>query len=155
MNMSEHAYWIHDRKEAPASVKGYLYLPSCHCSSCGHQAGIEKEKCPQCGAIMDQTAPEDPELPGRNEILDKMTDYIASLPDGTRTSTIELIKKYAGRDVEQLYGKDVLVEMDRAFCVRAKDDILVPSGIDDDSLGLPYSIPFIVMHHQKNTAEND
>ena len=149
MTSSEHAYWIHDRRESDTSVMGYLYLPSCRCSRCGHQAGIEKDICPQCGAVMDETAPVDPPLPRREEIIEKISNDVKSMPEGTRTTTMELVSRYAGRDAEQLYGREGLIEMDEAFCVKAKDDILVPTGVDNDSLGQPYTIPFLVMHHHK------
>ena len=49
-----HAHWIHDRVENKSSVKGYFILPGCVCSSCGTPQPSEREKCPRCGAIMDE-----------------------------------------------------------------------------------------------------
>ena len=88
-------------------------------------------------------------LPRREEIIEKISNDVKSMPEGTRTTTMELVSRYAGRDAEQLYGREGLMEMDEAFCVKAKDDILVPTGVDNDSLGQPYTIPFLVMHHHK------
>jgi rRNA maturation endonuclease Nob1 len=46
---------------------GYLYLPACDCSECGHTVNIEKPICPYCGTIMDRTAPADQEGPIEGE----------------------------------------------------------------------------------------
>lgn len=56
-----HAYWIHARKPDPHSISGYFYTRECTCSSCGHSSNMEKDHCPFCGAVMDQTAPKDKE----------------------------------------------------------------------------------------------
>ncbi|MEE3488244.1 MAG: hypothetical protein VZT48_09105 [Bulleidia sp.] len=56
-----HAYWIHARKPDPHSISGYFYTRECTCSSCGHQLNMEKDICPFCQAVMDQTAPKDKE----------------------------------------------------------------------------------------------
>ncbi len=63
-NMEEnriHAYWIHHKKEAPESVKGYFYLPECNCSNCGAEVNREKTVCPHCMALMDLEAPKEDE----------------------------------------------------------------------------------------------
>jgi uncharacterized OB-fold protein len=60
-NKKKHAYWIHDRKEEDSSMTGYLYLPSCKCSNCGYHSTMEKKVCPECGCLMDLTAPADAE----------------------------------------------------------------------------------------------
>lgn len=57
----KHAYWIHQKKEAPESVKGYFYLPQCSCSNCGAEVNREKTVCPNCMALMDLEAPKEDE----------------------------------------------------------------------------------------------
>lgn len=57
--LQKHAYWIHQKVESKSSVTGYVYLRQCKCSNCGTEYNMEKEVCPHCGAIMDQTAPKD------------------------------------------------------------------------------------------------
>lgn len=68
MGMSKkHGYWIHHRKPSDTVMGGYLYLPACDCSECGHTVNIEKSICPYCGTIMDRTAPADQEGPIEGE----------------------------------------------------------------------------------------
>ena len=45
-------HWIHDKKEDPTSVTGFLYLRSCRCSVCGCEVSFERPKCPHCGTDM-------------------------------------------------------------------------------------------------------
>lgn len=45
-------HWIHDKREDPSSVTGFIYLPGCTCSSCGYHSNMEKPVCPHCGARM-------------------------------------------------------------------------------------------------------
>jgi len=49
-----HAHWIHEKKENKASVTGYFILPACRCSNCDTWQPSEREKCPKCGAVMDE-----------------------------------------------------------------------------------------------------
>lgn len=45
-------HWIHDRKEDPSYLKGFVYLRSCTCSECGYHSHTEKPVCEGCGAKM-------------------------------------------------------------------------------------------------------
>jgi rubrerythrin len=47
-------HWIHDIREDPSSVKGFVYLRTCTCSVCGYKASFEKPFCPHCKAVMNK-----------------------------------------------------------------------------------------------------
>ncbi len=49
----KHGYWIHDKKFAPESVKGFFYLSACTCSNCGYRVNTERSICPGCKSQMD------------------------------------------------------------------------------------------------------
>ena len=46
-------HWIHDKKEDPSSITGFIYERSCTCSVCGFRVNMERPKCPHCGADME------------------------------------------------------------------------------------------------------
>jgi hypothetical protein len=50
--MKRTAYWIHEKREDPTSVNGFIYETACKCSACGYFTNLEKKVCPNCGAKM-------------------------------------------------------------------------------------------------------
>ena len=49
-----YGHWIHDKKEAPEYVNGFVYLRSCTCSVCGEHRPYPIGHCTYCGAVMDE-----------------------------------------------------------------------------------------------------
>jgi|GEM_PF-5015545 len=57
----KHGYWKHVKVRDDSLMGGWRYLSACTCSVCGCPSNIEKEHCPECGAIMDEPEPEEAE----------------------------------------------------------------------------------------------
>ena len=52
--VSVHAHWIHKRMFNASYLSGYITLPACRCSNCGTPQPSERDRCPKCGAVMDE-----------------------------------------------------------------------------------------------------
>ena len=148
--MSIHAYWIHKKVESKKFVKGWYWERQCTCSSCGFQANMEKDICPRCGAIMDAKEPDGgaqkpANVTSRQEMITAMLEEIHHMPEGTATSTFDLVTKLAGRNAERAYGQMTLLAMDNELRRKAKDDI-VPE-ISEKNSSLPYTSRFIIRRH--------
>lgn len=76
------------------------------------------------------------------DIIKEVVDYIESLPEGTRTTTIRIVNELFP-DISPIDAFDLHFDIADEIN-RRKNVTLDMSEYEDSDVGLPYNIPFIV-----------